>query len=316
MVFESVSANLSNTWNAITTTQLGVWVLVVMVLLIFSALIIYLSIKGEMFGKSQKGKRTAYKDVLNVTKQGSVVVPASNMYPASPNYSYSFWMYLDGHAQTKDFHKLVFYRGERDNIAYANPIVMMDEITNKMYIVLKTRDSSLSNSTDVDYRGLKKILERNYFINTSLLSDEANINNHIVFEINNVPLGRWVHFALSVSDNIVTIYVDGEIYAVKTADDFTEIRARTEKTIKGEFKKFPLIIDPPSNGNLYIGKSDTIGQGNSINGYLSKFDVFDRAISLSDVQRVYYEGPVSLTWMQKMGLNYGLRSPIFKKLSA
>lgn len=315
MVFENTTASLSNMWSQYIGNY-SVVVLVLITVLLFLGVIIYIVLKLKV-GNKTKVKRTVYRDVLNVSKStGPAVVSSADLLVDTPNFTYSFWMYVDSHVQTPGLNKLVFYRGEKDNIVSANPIIMMDEISNKMYIVLKTKDSRLEASSGVDYRNLKDIIERNYFLNKSFKFGDVNTNNHIIFEINSVPMSRWVHFAVSVSDNVVTIFVDGEIYAVKTVDDFTEIRSRQDKTIRGELRKYDLTIDKPSNGDLFIGKNDVIARGNSINGYLSKFDVFNHGLSLSDIQNIYLEGPVHQTWLDKWGLAYRLRSPVYKKIAA
>jgi hypothetical protein len=311
MDFQGASSYVQNMWTSVIANYS---VIVVFMILVVLFLVVILYILSQLNYNSLKVKRTVYKDVLNVTKSTAPVVVSGADIPTKAvgdAFAFSFWMYLEGHPQTPGFHKMVFYRGEKGGVQAANPIVMMDEISNKMYIVLKTKDSTLtSTDANINYNNLKSIVERNYFLNKNLNFGDMNVNNHIIFEVNNVPFSRWAHFAISVAEDVITIYQDGEIYAVKTVADFVEPRSQ-DKTIRGELRKYNLKVDD-TTGSMFIGKSAEIANNNSVQGYLSKFDVFNHGLALADVQRVYLEGPVHKSWYEKWGLVYGVRSPVFK----
>lgn len=227
-------------------------------------------------------------------------------------HSYAFWMYLDGFTQTKDLHKIVFYRGEKGTVATANPIVMMDGETNKLYFVIKTKDSSLSSANaNIKYNNLKPIVDRNYFANKKLRYIEQDVNKHLILSVNNVPFSRWVHFAISVKDNMITLFQDGEIYAVKTINDFVQSKPM-DYDLRGEPIKLNPIIDD-TVGSMYVGRNSNLAGKSAPNGYLSKLQAFNYALTVSDIQKVYKEGPFSANLLQKFGVTgYGVQSPIYK----
>jgi hypothetical protein len=283
------------------------------VLLMLAFLLVIIYILMELRSNSYKKGKPLTRQVINLSERdGQVEIPASDLPPKSlgDQYTYAFWIYLTDFNQTKNFHKLVFYRGEKDTIKTANPIVMMDEVQNNLHFVLKTRDSSLTSTDNIMYENLVPITEKNYFMKKDLNFQDTTNNKHLVVTVNNIPFNRWVHYTLSVKDNVVTIFQDGEIYIVKTVNDF--IQQRPTEMINGDPIKYNVNIDD-SQGTIFIGKNPNIGGNNTINGYFSKMDYFNYAMNVSDVLKVYKNGPFSTSWLQKIGLkNYGMRSPIYK----
>lgn len=290
----------------------GIIILSVFFLLLFVAVIVYI-IKEVKGNKYEVGK-TVTNEIIKLSELDSPVeIPGSEFKQHKPReYTYSFWLYVDGFTQTPGYGKIVFHRGERESVQAANPIVMMDELTNQLHFVIRTEGSTLASSEEsIDYRKLKPILERNYFINKDLKLTDTNINKHLVLSVDSVPRQTWMHYALVIKNNIVTLYQNGEYYMTKSVNDFMRSKP-VEVNQKGEEIMYDLVIDKTA-GSLFVGRNASVGGRNAVNGYLSKMEFFTYALNISDVYNVYKKGPIQPNWLQKLGISgYGLRTPVFK----
>jgi hypothetical protein len=303
-------------YNAVKTSldgKSGIVIAFFIIMLAFAFVIIF--ILREMKGNAYKKGTLLTNEVVKLSEvERPVEVPGSSI-PTKQmgnQMSYSFWMYVNNFTQSPDVHKIVFYRGEKNSIQTANPIVMMDGVANKLHFVIKTRDSSLaSTDASISYNKLKPIVERNYFANPQLRWVDNDVNRHLIMTINNVPFSRWVHYTISINDNVVTLFQDGQIYAVKTVGDFMQSRPQ-DVDVRGNAVKYNLMIDE-SAGSMYIGKNSAIANGTSVDGHLSKMQAFNYAMNSSDVQNVYKEGPFTASILRNLGMTgYGVRTPIYK----
>ena len=290
----------------------GIIVLSVFFLLLFVAVIVY--IVKEVKGNKYEVGKTITSEIIKLAElDAPVEIPGNEFKQHKPReYSYTFWLYVDGFTQTPGYGKIVFHRGERDNVQQANPIVMMDELTNQLHFVIRTEGSTLAASdSSIDYRKLKPILERNYFINKELKLTDQDINKHLVLSVDSVPRQTWMHYALVVKNNIVTLYQNGEYYLTKSVSDFMRSKP-VEVNQKGEDIKYDLVIDKTA-GSLFAGRNASVGGRNAVNGYLSKLEFFTYALNISDVNNIYKKGPIQSNWLQKLGISgYGVRTPVFK----
>lgn len=254
-------------------------------------------------------------------------------------YSYSFWIYVDklepktidgvksGMNVTVPQDQLIFYRGTAENIRSANPIVSMDGQTNKIYIIIKTDNSLLAsgliapvnqnsdnkarylNSNDANVN-LAAIRMNNFFLNKDAPQGSQTINKHIVLTIDYIPLQRWVNITFVVDNKVCTVFMDGEIYSVKSTEEYKALRP-TETDIRGKEVNVNLIVDR-TDGDIFVGKNGRISNKATPNGYFSKLRFFNYGISLNEVRRIYNDGPISGSLFGIPGLAYGVRSPIYK----
>jgi hypothetical protein len=197
-------------------------------------------------------------------------------------FSYSFWIYLSEIYENSTSNKLIFARGNSTNAfstvdANTNPIIMLDKATNSMYFALSTSSSTAS---------------RNFTLNEITASNSTT--NHMVAKVDYVPLQRWVHFVMQVKDNIMTIFIDGDIYSITTTNDI--------KSVTGVR---PLVRSTAGEG--VIGDPN-----NPVKGFLGKFEFYNYALSHKNIQAIYKSGPVNKSALGALGLgNYGIRSPIY-----
>lgn len=291
----------------------GLIIAFVIVMLAFLLVIVY--IISQLRNNSYKRGAPLTSKIINLNDRGEQVeVPGASLSTQTmgAQYSFSFWLYMQDLVQTPGFHKLVFYRGEKDNIQTANPIVFMDQVTNRLYFALQPMGESLANVTGAKYDNLLDITKNNYFLDQSLKYGDATTNKYIIIPVSNVPFNRWVHMVLAVKDNVVTVFFDGEVYSVNTVNDLW--LSRTPSMDDVTRPKDAPILQSTLNGSIFIGRSQTIGGGNGVNGYLSKMGYYNYAMTVQEVSKLYRQGAVTNNpILSAMGINkYGVRSPFYK----
>lgn len=305
---------IANKMKGLVSENLHVVIFIGIVILVFVIVIIYIVV--AMKGAGLSGKSLTTTPIRLDGNNSPKTIPGDNIPVPSVGreYTYSFWIYLDSYAQTSGSSKMIWYRGSENDISSANPIVYMDEMTNKMYFVVKTQNSVLSGATgDNDYGSdIGAVKRLNYFMNDDLTTDILH-NKHIIIPVDYVPLQRWLNFIMVIDNKIITLYMDGEIYSVKTVDEVKALRHEhnPEYDTNGNRLDYSLIVDK-TEGNIFTGKNPVSSRNVTINGYLSKMDFFNYAISTHDVKKVYNAGPFSKSFLSMFGSKYGVRSPVYK----
>jgi hypothetical protein len=130
----------------------------------------------------------------------------------------------------------------------------------------------------------------------------------MIITIDYVPMQRWLHVVMVVDNKLVTTFIDGEIYSVKTTDEYKMLK-EPERDARGNTITHNLIIEK-TQGTLYMGK---FGPAAPPSSYLSNLEFFNYAISINDVKRIYVHGPFSRNFLAMLGISsYGVRSPVYK----
>lgn len=273
------------------------------VLLIFIIVIIYIYFAMKGTGLQAKSLTSA---PIKLTQSNSPQTINTSLIPVpslGKEYAYSFWVYLENYDQTSANQRMLWYRGNLNDIATANPLIYMDSASNKMYLCVKTQNSTLS-STTVNYnQDVGQVVANNYFLNKSKFNSPSGSNQYLIMTIDYVPLQKWVNVVLIVDNQMISVYLDGEMYSVKSIDDFNAMNPIT----------YNLIVDK-TDGDIFIGANPQSSKNITINGYLSKLDFFTYAMSAMDVKKIYDAGPFSRSFMSMIGLgsSYGVRSPVYK----
>jgi hypothetical protein len=237
-------------------------------------------------------RKSSYK-VVNVSDKIIRMDKAENMpvtfsggkFPPSNGheFTYSFWIYLTDY-DVLYTHRTLFRRGGSvDSLNMANPVVGLDAKTNKMYIAIKTNMS-------LDVRSMDDVLSKS--------------KRYAVAMIDYVPLQRWVHVAFSVQDSVLTIFMDGDIYSVKSITDIENVdpvdKTKTSTSTRALYSN--------TMGDMYVGDSKTL-----IKGFMSRLQFFNYALTQKEIQKLYSNGPVQQTILSMLGLStYGVRAPIYK----
>jgi hypothetical protein len=315
-----VFSNIKNMGNKISDSILkfdsAILTLIAIVSVIFACIIIY--IVYNIYNNKLQGKQLT-KTPVKVTDSSILItnsaIPETTV---GREYTYSFWIYIDSlkTTYTTDPNKTIlpqdqtiFYRSADSTFGSANPVVFMDGLSNKMYFAIKTEDSTLTDGGDVSYNDNPYyIRSMNYYLNPDLkIANDGstnNINKHILLNIDYVPLQRWVNIAMVVDNKIVTLFVDGEIYSVRSSEEFSSMR-EPDRDVRGNIISVNKVIDKTA-GNLYIG-----GKTYYPNAYLSKVNFFNYAVDIYTIKRLYNQGPTALGFAG-MNINYGVRNPFYK----
>lgn len=292
--------------------KLPMIIIIVVTVLLFIFVILYITF--AMKSKNLKGKvllRTPIRIDQNDTpiQINNADIPKAAV---GREYSYSFWMYLEKFTPEASnpinptpMHKLVFYRGNANEGATANPIVFVDGMSNKLYIVIKTTESSISSPTlNSD---INEIIANNYFLSDKPVNAS---NKHLICSIDYIPLQRWVNIAFVIDNKVITLYLDGEIYSVKSVDEFRSLRGKEFDRL-GRTVNYNLIIEK-TDGDIFIGKS-AVGNKRTYEGFMGKMEYFNYALSMEQVKTAYASGPYKKGFLSMLGLGqYGLRAPIYK----
>jgi hypothetical protein len=207
-------------------------------------------------------------------------VPSSRI-PLTLNgqeFTFSFWLYLVEFQPTSE-HKLLFMRGGNgSDVLSATPIVFLDARTNRLHISIKSNQSP-------GVATLPAVLER-------------DTSRYVSASVDYVPLQRWVNVALVVQDNLLTVYLDGDMYTVENVFDLAPSSANVRPIFAG------------TSGDVTVG---AVPGTAPTKGFLGKLQFFNHALMVQDVKSLYAQGPVPASLMSAIGLAaYGVRSPVYR----
>lgn len=210
---------------------------------------------------------TLQRDPIRVDKLETKTLAGNGNFSELSNgkeFSYSFWMYISEHTPSEE-HKHVLSRGN-------NPIFMMDNTNNKLYALIATENNAAAPS----------------------LTSLTNVPGYVSLSIEYVPIQRWVFITLVVENEFATLFMDGEIYSVKT------LAQSTGNKIVGNM-----------SGDMTIGRRS--GNIYGFDGIISKVSFANYALTVSHVRAAYASSPMQSTTLSSMGLpHYRLRSPIVR----
>lgn len=303
-IVEKGKEMLSKLWSE----KMPLMIFIIVVVLVFVAVIVYISFalkNSNLANKVLISKPMKLNELATPFEVSGSDIPKPAV---GREYCYSFWLYLESFEQTPDNNKLIWYRGNKDDVTSASPLVMMDSMENKLYFVIKTQDSSLTN-LGTPAADLRNIVSRNYYKDLTVTGPDTN--KHIIMEVDYVPLQRWVNIVVMVDNKIVTLFLDGEVYSVKSTDELKSLR-KPELDNSGKPIVYNLIVDK-SEGNIYVGRN-AINNKVTVNGYISKIEFSNFAPSLNQIKSIYNAGPFSKLagFLSQMGLRYTIRSPIVR----
>jgi hypothetical protein len=134
--------------------------------------------------------------------------------------------------------------------------------------------------------------------NELLLQVVTNTNNYHVIKGGYLPMQRWVNILLVIENNYVQLFVDGELRNVQDVDGVVTLE-----------------------GNLYIGGSGGVAAAGSvvaasvsqsIQGFISKVQAFNYALTIDHAKIIYRKGPLTSNILSSIGIPmYGIRNPFY-----
>ena len=311
-IASNVGQNISNNVTSnITSILLFVVVISVTLYVIFH---LY-----KIMNKTDLRTITLLKNAIKVPKYKSVNISDDTTMPTLYNgteFSYSMWMYLESFTPTTK-PKLIMFNGFSNSIGDSDaPIFYLDPDYVTMHVLLRTNKDRRSNTSE-------GTIKRGSLENLHKYRDCVDY----------VPMQRWVNVTLVVDNEYIQLFFDGELRKViditdnelienihesiridpssytktKNADlcENNNVCCKPENTCCGK-----RLINTSTGTNMYVGK---VGVDEVIDGYLSKVQFFNYAVTVDHAKIIYKSGPLHQSVLSRIGVpTYGIRNPFYK----
>ena len=201
----------------------------------------------------------------------------------------SFWLYINDFQATSMMKLLINRMSSTSGLVGANPVVFLDQTTNKLYICIATNRTPATPKNSLDSLLVKS--------GTGL----QNNWSYLVATIDYVPMQRWVHVSFTVNDNTLTVFQDGGMYTVASLYDMVD---QTSKITRPAFAACV--------GDMTVGNTDPTLSSDTT-GFISRVQFFNYALSASQVSAIYNTGPTDTNLLRSLGVpEYGVRSPVYR----
>ena len=208
--------------------------------------------------------------------------------------TYSFWIYINDINQYNGSYRHIAHIGSKhQQIKDSSPYIFLDSKSNKIHVRFSPKDDPLLLTSTLNEQDEK---------DPSKLLKFGHEQNACGITINYVPIQRWVHVAIVISDvngGFLYTYIDGELAdVVKASDANLNLHELNFENI----------------GNLYVGGSISNTQINTtgFSGLISKFTIYNYDLNKNDIYKEYNKGPLN-GLLASIGIpNYGLRNPVYK----
>tara|TARA_B110000037_G_scaffold60358_1_gene73964 strand:- start:16828 stop:17814 length:987 start_codon:yes stop_codon:yes gene_type:complete len=250
---------------------------IVIIISIICIIVIYYFIANAVFNKkSVIIEKTKFPIKGNI--KSSIAI---ENFPSSGNglrRTYTFWLYVNDVNNYPGKPNHIFsIGGDTETVTDKSPVVILKN--SKLYIHFpSTATTSITKLPDI--------------------ITDAN-NNTVHFEY--LPMQRWVHIGVVISDNYegasVSLYMDAQL--VSTTTDGGTTTTEPTQTLKN------LKLD--TTGNLIVGGNSPLFPG--FNGLLSKVGIYNYDLNSRDIYNIYSEGPIDGLLAS---IGYGVRAPLYK----
>jgi hypothetical protein len=207
--------------------------------------------------------------------------------------TYGFWIYINDINKYAGKFRHIAHLGENaGHIKGGCPYIFLDNHTNSIHVRFAPKKEPKSMT---EFDTLNEIPD----VDSLLTYDGKRCGITIRY----VPVQRWVHVVIVVSDfngGIVYTYIDGELADVDNA--------RERKLVLHELDFENRV------GSLFVGGSVSNSTVNAtgFSGLLSKFSIYNYDLNKNDIYKEYSRGPLN-GLLTSMGIvSYGLRNPVYK----
>ena len=182
-------------------------------------------------------------------------------------YNINMWIYVNDYNYRHDKDKCILIKIDSKYLSNSRQIPGIDGTSSVINhgnpsIWLRGNENSFVVVTGLDTK-----------LNSSDCSKDTQCNGHGVkgndkCEIKNFPLQRWVNVNISLRNNVLDIFMDGSLK-----------------------KSCILTGSPTANaGDVHVLKTGT-DQETGFNGYLSKLEYTNKALSTDQIMKRYKKGP-------------------------
>jgi hypothetical protein len=275
-VTEEANAAIEKATEMLSNPSVLYGLIAVIVIAVICVAVVYYFIANAVFNKKSIIIEKTKFPIKGNTKS---VIMIEN-FPSSGNglrRTYTFWIYVNDVNNAGGKPKHIFSIGNDssiDSIIDKSPVVVLKD--SKLHICFPN-SAEVGAPTNVDDIGGNKK------------------DNTVSFDY--LPMQRWVHIAVVISDDYqgstVSLYMDAQLASSTT----------NEKDNGKKLKGFKL----DTTGSLIVGGDNSATYG--FNGLLSKVGIHNYDLNSRDIYNIYSEGPIDGLFAS---LGYGIRTPIYK----
>jgi hypothetical protein len=246
--FRGGDGNVSNMAN---NTGNIVLIVILIIILIFIGIKFYQSFQNYKNNQPYLIYGNTIANVLKTISGNNLPFPSNQ--PQGLAISYTFWLYVTDWPTDDSKSACVFYKGSEPSILFSpnsnKPGVHYTDIPKQSPGVFLNHET---NSLDIT-------------MDTINSTGNANDNNLPleVFTVTNIPVGQWVHISLVLTNNLMNVYVDGQVKQ------------------SHRYESLPLL----NYGNLYVNAFK------GFNGYLSNLRYFAYAVQPYEIEQMMKQGP-------------------------
>lgn len=296
-ISENTAASVNNIKEAfanITSVNENMFYLIVIVFLvtvIIAYFLYYIITDNILFQQKIDVEGTEVPIICNELSEFKITkaLPNSN----GIKRSYGFWIYINDIDKYNNQNRHIAHLGQAaGQITNACPYIFLDRTENSIHIRFAPKKDTGISITD-------KLIEKTKEQLFTYTGDGGGTKNCGI-TIKYVPIQRWVHIVIVVSDvngGIVFTYIDG----VLTDQD---TRKLTLHELGFENKVDTLFVGG-SISNSLLGAA-------GFSGLLSKFSYYNYDLNKNDIYKEYTKGPLN-GLLTSMGIvSYGLRNPVYK----
>lgn len=254
--------------------NMGTVVIVFIMIVIMIYVILYVY---RQYNNTSLKTVTMLRKPVKVPASSLKNISSSTQLPENVNgkeFSYSMWLYIDA----------------EDTEVTSNNKLVLTRMTSSSNISQASPIFTLDKKSNKMYVYTKK--ENAYL---GAINDIETFDSTLTIPY--VPLQRWVNVILVIDNNFIQLFMDGELREVKDMSRFETYDNRS-----------PVVLTP--TGDMVVGSLNEIP---SFNGYVSKVQVFNYALTLDHAKFVYKAGPLHKSILSTIGVpHYGLQSPFYR----
>jgi hypothetical protein len=300
-IADNTTATINNVKDAfanITNTNDGLFYLIVIVFLVtvvIAYFLYYIITDNILFQQKIDVEGTEVPIICNELSEFKITkaLPNSN----GIKRSYGFWIYINDITKYNNTLRHIAHLGESaGQITNACPYIFLDKYENSIHVRFAPKKDT---GIGIDDKLTEKTKEQLF----TYTGDGGSGSKNCGITIKYVPIQRWVHIVIVVSDvngGIVYTYIDGEL------SDQTDKTNRLPSLHELGFEnKVDTLFVGGNISNSQVGAA-------GFSGLLSKFSYYNYDLNKNDIYKEYSKGPLN-GLLTSMGIvSYGLRNPVYK----
>jgi hypothetical protein len=192
----------------------------------------------------------------NPAQPNHILLPHSDNEHTGVEFSYSFFLFVNNNnfSSQDDGFQHILHKGNRTPYPLMSPGIFMKNNINTMRV----------------------------YVNSS-----TTWNNYV--DIENMPIGKWVHIGVVARGNAVEIYINGNIAKKLNMQNGVIYQNFGNLYV---FKTEKLRLDPVTVPSM---KGEPFVVVGSMNGQMSRLIYFNYALSYTEIQSLIDEGPSAIT---------------------